>query len=547
MQVPNRPKRDDGENTAAAGAYVAFPKKGLHKWIGSMDLNSLYPSVIRALNMAPETIIGQIRPDISDARVQEDMGLKKKSFAGSWEGRFATEEYEAVMEQRKDISLNVDFEEGESVVMSGAELYKLVFNSGRPWMLSSNGTIFTTEFEGVIPGILKRWYAERKVLQQNMRENQSKGNIEETAYWDKRQLVKKINLNSLYGALLNPGSRFNDPRMGQSTTLTGRTIARHMGAKVNELFTGKYDHVGEAIIYGDTDSVYFSAYPVFKSQIESGEFDWDKDKVTELYETVCEQANETFPDYMATAHNVQNKEQGEIIAAAREVSATSGIYITKKRYAILVYDNEGHREDKDDKPGKIKAMGLDLKRSDTPAFMQDFLNELLLKTLTGTSEEEIIERIIEFRSEFRNMPSWLKGTPKRVNKLTHYYNSEYMIDPKTGDEIYKGKANMPGHVRAAINYNRMRRMNSDRYSMEIMDGMKTIVCKLKPNPMGFTSIGYPTDETRLPEWYKELPFDSEEMEQGIITKKIGNLLGVMNWDLAKAEDKTTFDSLFDWN
>ena len=76
--------------------------------------------------------------------------------------------------------------------------------------------------------------------------------------------------------------------------------------------------------------------------------------------------------------------------------------------------------------------------------MQDFLNELLLKTLTGAKEDEIIERIIEFRSEFRNMPMVLKGTtPKRVNKLTHYYNSEYMIDPKTGDEIYKGKANMP--------------------------------------------------------------------------------------------------------
>jgi hypothetical protein len=212
-----------------------------------------------------------------------------------------------------------------------------------------------------------------------------------------------------------------------------------------------------------------------------------------------------------------------------------------------VYDNEGHREDTDDKPGKIKAMGLDLKRSDTPAFMQDFLSELLYSTLTGATEEQIIERIIEFRSEFRTMPAWLKGTPKRVNKLTHYYNSEYMLDPKTGDETYKGKSNMPGHVRAAINYNRMRRMNSDRYSMEIMDGMKTIVCKLKANPMGFTSIGYPTDETRLPEWYKELPFDTDTMEQGIITKKIENLLGVMNWDLAKAEDKTTFDSLFDWN
>tara|TARA_A100000164_G_scaffold380777_1_gene429516 strand:- start:4846 stop:7545 length:2700 start_codon:yes stop_codon:yes gene_type:complete len=531
------------QTCTAAGAYVATPKKGFHEWIGSMDLNSLYPSILRSLNMSTETIVGQIRHTLTVPMLAEHKWI----VASAWEGKFACREYELVIEKDDETLLYIDFENGEELQGTGKELYQIIFESDQPWVLSSNGTILDQSKKGIIPGLLERWYAERKVMQKEMRENQSKGNIEETAYWDKRQLVKKINLNSLYGALLNPGSRFNDPRMGQSTTLTGRTIARHMGAKVNELFTGKYDHVGDSIIYGDTDSVYFSAYPVFKDQIKNGEFAWDKDKVTELYETVCEQANETFPDYMATAHNVQNKEQGQIIAAAREVSATAGIYITKKRYAILVYDNEGHREDKDDKPGKIKAMGLDLKRSDTPAFMQDFLSELLLKTLTGTSEDEIIERIIEFRSEFRNMPAWLKGTPKRVNKLTHYYNSEYMIDPKTGDEIYKGKSNMPGHVRAAINYNRMRRMNSDKYSMEIMDGMKTIVCKLKDNPMGFTSIGYPTDETRLPEWYKELPFDSDTMEQGIITKKIDNLLGVMNWDLAKAEDKTTFDSLFDWN
>jgi hypothetical protein len=105
---------------------------------------------------------------------------------------------------------------------------------------------------------------------------------------------------------------------------------------------------------------------------------------------------------------------------------------------------------------------------------------------------------------------------------------------------------MPGHVRAAINYNRMRRLNNDMFSMEIIDGMKTIVCKLKPNPMGFTSIGYPTDEGRLPDWFKELPFDTDEMEEGIITKKIENLLGVLDIDLTKAEDKTTFESLFDF-
>ena len=64
---------------------------------------------------------------------------------------------------------------------------------------------------------------------------------------------------------------------------------------------------------------------------------------------------------------------------------------------------------------------------------------------------------------------------------------------------------MPGHVRASINWNTLKRMNGDKYSQEIVDGMKVIVCKLKQNPLGFTSVAYPTDELRMPEWFKELP------------------------------------------
>jgi DNA polymerase elongation subunit (family B) len=164
LQVTNRKEVDSG-STQAAGAYVAYPKKGLHQWIGSMDLNSLYPSVIRALNMAPETIVGQLRQDYTDARILEDTTLKKMSFANSWEGRFGSEEYEMVMQKRNDVSITVDWEDGRSEVLSGAQIYKLVFESYMPWMLSANGTIFTTEYEGVIPGLLKRWYTERQELQ----------------------------------------------------------------------------------------------------------------------------------------------------------------------------------------------------------------------------------------------------------------------------------------------------------------------------------------------------------------------------------------------
>ncbi len=534
LQVPSR-KQHEG-NTAAAGAYVAFPKKGVHKWIGSMDLNSLYPSVIRSLNMAPETIVGQIRPDLTDEMLHNSIELEKKSFAGAWEGKFGTEEYNAIMEQRKDISLTLDLESGESHVLSGAEIYKLIYDSNNPWMLSANGTIFTYEKEGIVPGLLKRWYAERKELQGQLKKAKDANNDVEIEYWDKRQLVKKINLNSLYGAILNPGCRFFDKRIGQSTTLTGRQIVKHMSAKVNEIITGEYDHVGKAVIYGDTDSVYFSAYPILKTEIEAGKIPWSKENVITLYDQVCEEANKTFADFMAKAFHCP-KTRSDVIAAGREIVAETGLYITKKRYAALVYDTEGFRSDIDGKLGKVKAMGLDLKRSDTPVFMQDFLKELLDMVLQEKQEKDILESITNFRREFKERPGFEKGSPKRANKIGHYQRLEEK----------QGKANMPGHVRASINWNTLKRMNGDKYSQEIVDGMKVIVCKLKQNPLGYTSVAYPTDELRLPEWFKELPFDGDAMEEVIIDNKLDNLIGVLKYDLESTKQNNTFNTLFEWS
>jgi len=532
--VPNRVHREPGSEPAA-GAYVAYPKKGLHDWIGSMDINSLYPSVIRALNMDPATVVGQLKPTYTEEHIKNEMTLRKKSFAAAWEGRFGSLEYDAVMNQRKDLQITVDWENGESDIMSAAEVYRLIFESNQPWMLSANGTILTREHEGIIPGLLERWYAERKEMQAKKTAAQDAGNKIETSFWDKRQLVKKINLNSLYGAILNPGCRFFDPRIGQSTTLTGRAITKHMAAKVNEIITGEYDHVGKSIIYGDTDSCYFSAYTSLRAEIDKGDIPWNKESVIALYDQICEEANTTFPKFMEDAFHCP-KTRGKVIAAGREVVGEKGLFITKKRYAILIYDLEGFRTDVDGKPGKVKAMGLDLKRSDTPVFMQDFLSEVLLAVLTGAQEEKILDMITEFRTEFKARPGWEKGSPKRANNIT-----DYLAKLKK-----QGKVNMPGHVRASINWNTLKGMNGDNYSMQIVDGMKVIVCKLKNNPMGYTSVAYPTDELRIPSWFQELPFADDEMESVIIDNKLDNLIGVLDWDIKSTEQKNTFNNLFDF-
>ena len=532
MIVPNRKGRDDQGETQAAGAYVAYPKKGMHQDIGAIDINSLYPSAIRALNMGPETIVGQLRPIMTDRIIKERIA-SGSSFADAWENMFGTLEYNAVMSMEPGTELTIDWEEGGSTVHSASEVWHLIFDSNQSWTLSANGTIFKYDMKGIIPGLLERWYAERKEMQSKKKTAET---AEETAFWDKRQLVKKINLNSLYGAILNPGCRFFDQRIGQSTTLTGRIIAKHMDSFVNESLTGEYDHTGKCIIYGDTDSVYFTAWPAIKAEVEAGRMKWNKDVCVELYDTIGDAVNESFPGFMERACHCP-REMGAIIKAGRELVASKGLFIKKKRYAVLIYDLENNRLDKDGKPGKVKAMGLDLKRSDTPKVVQDFLSDILLDVLTGAEREAIIEKVRDFKLLFQSRPAWEKGTPKRVNNLTKY----------TADEARLGKANMPGHVRAAMNWNNLRKMHSDNYSTSIVDGMKTIVCKLKDNPLGYTSVGYPTDELLIPQWFKDLPFDQDAMESTIVDQKVENLLGVLEWQIAESTDiKTTFDSLFSW-
>jgi DNA polymerase elongation subunit (family B) len=542
--VPDK-QRTHSDGMAAAGAYVAQPKKGLHQYVGAIDINSLYPSTIRALNMAPETIVGQIRQTHTEKFLHDralELAKEKRNYDEDdeldmssllWEGLFGSLEYTSVINQERGTMLIVDFEDGRSQEMSAAEIWKMIFDSHSPYMLSANGTIFRSDQEGVIPGLLTRWYAERKDLQKKLRESTTE---EDKEYYDKRQLVRKILLNSAYGALLNEHCRFYDKRLGQSVTLTGRQIVRHMNSQINEIITGEYDHEGESMIYSDTDSGYFSAWPIIEQDVKAGQMEWTKEIAVQLYDGISDQVNDSFPAFMEKACHCPRK-NGAIIKGGREIVGDVGLFIKKKRYAVNIYDKEGKRKDVNGKTGEIKAMGLELKRSDTPKYIQKFLLDVLTMVLSNKTKDQVIERIKDFKRELSEQEAWTKGSPKSVNKLTYYGDLEARSK--------KGKVTMPGHVRAAINWNSLKKMHGDNYSMQILDGMKVIVCKLKTNPLGYTSIAYPTDELRLPNWFKELPFDDALMETTLVDKKIENLLGVLGWDLKSATDTSNmFDDLF---
>lgn len=374
--------------------------------------------------------------------------------------------------------------------------------------------------------------------------------VAQATFWGQRQQARKILLNSLYGALLNEALRFYDQRLGQSTTLTGRTIVRHMNAKINEVITGEYDYRGAAILYSDTDSSYFSVYHILKDDPAYADFAWTPENIIQLYDLIAKEANESFPDFMAKTFNT-DMQRGAIIRAGRELVAIKGLYIKKKKYAVLQIDKEGKRLDVDGKAGEVKPMGLDLKRADTPKFMQDFLGALLFDLLRGVPQQQMFDNIKEFRRAFKARPGWEKGSPMKASNISqhgqkarqaHSRGTDFNISLVRNEKL---RVDIPWHVRAAMNWNLLCELNQDRYSMRITDSARVIVCKLKSNTYNMTTIAYPIDEPHLPTWFRELPFDDEAMEETIVDNKLTNLVGVLQWDLRETKERLG-EQFFEW-
>jgi DNA polymerase elongation subunit (family B) len=556
QSTDNDENDEEIEVSAVVGAYVAQPQKGLHDHVGAVDLNSLYPSAIRALNMSPETLTGQVRSDETMKLIEERLlKLPATHRAEAWEGLFCTLEVQHMHDQ-DDVEVTIDFiDQLTDVVttktMTGKQLHEYVFDPAKHVCITANGTLFRTDVEGMIPALLTKWYADRKMLQANQKasmnsaalesDNELKQALLEKAdFWEQRQKARKTLLVSLYGALLQRHCLFYDDRIGQSVTLSGRSIVKHMASKINEIITGIYDYKGEACIYGDTDSQYFSAYEFYKDHPDYKNFEWTKEHIIEMYDLIADETNSTFPEFMQNTFNT-SLTKGAIIRAGRELVASRGLFIKKKKYAVLMYDLENKRLDVDGKPGKLKVMGLDLKRADTPRFMQQFLESLLMDLLTGKSKAEMYADILAFRIAFKSRPGWEKGVPKKVANLAAFAAKRSKADNKSLlVPVQKGeilKVNTPGHVLASLNWNQLCELYDDRHALRITDSARIIVCKLLNNSYGMTSIAYPIDETHLPAWFRALPFDHAEMEAKIIDNKLDNLVGILNWDLTDTKEK----------
>ena len=488
--VPPRVVKD--KTSAFEGAYVKEPQVGLHNWVASFDLNSLYPHLMMQYNISPETLI-------EPSNYTDEM---------------------------------------RNIIMDGVSVDKMLSKQVDTSKLSGvtltpNGQFFRTDKQGFLPKMMEEMYVDRSKFKklmlkakqdyENETDESKKYDIEKRiARYNNLQLAKKVSLNSAYGALGSQYFRFYDLRQALAVTLAGQLSIRWIENKLNEYMNGLLKTTGiDYVIASDTDSIYLKLGPLVDKITQK---DTKVEKVISIMDKICEDKLQPFIDtsYQELAEYVHAYKQK--MEMKREGLSDKGIWTAKKRYILNIYNNEGVQYNEP----QIKVMGLEMIKSSTPSAVREKMRQSIGIMMNG-SEEDIHKFIEDFKSEFRTLAVEDISFPRGLNGLKTYADSVMMY-----------KKGTPIHVKGAIIYNHfLKQKGLDKKYPFIQEGEKLKFTYLKqPNPFKDSVISFPQ---RLPkEFDMQMYIDYETQFEKAFIEPIKVILDCMGWSIEKNNSLESF-------
>jgi DNA polymerase elongation subunit (family B) len=450
------PRETSIKDGAFEGAYVKDPQIGMHNWVASFDLNSLYPHLMMQYNISPETLI---------------------------------EPRDYTPEMRKIISDGVSVDKMLLMQVDTSQLTDAT--------LTPNGQFFRTDKRGFLPTMLEEMYDDRKKFKKLMLQAKQEYELEKDgkkkreiknriSRYENLQLAKKVSLNSAYGAMGSQYFRFYDLRQALGITTAGQLSIRWIEYKINQYMNKLLGTDEDYVIASDTDSIYLRMDVLVDKVYGTGAKNSvspniDKQKVISFMDRVCEDKIQPYIDasYKELADYVHAFDQK--MQMKREGLSDKGIWTAKKRYILNVYNNEGVQYAEP----QMKVMGLEMVKSSTPSIIREKMKEVIKLTVIG-NESQVQEYIAKFREEFKSLPPEEVSFPRSVNGLSTYANA--------GSIYTKGT---PIHVRGALIYNYfLAKYDLTKKYQKIQEGEKLkFTYLIQPNPFGDNVISYPS---RLP-------------------------------------------------
>jgi DNA polymerase elongation subunit (family B) len=492
------PKKNSTKDDQYAGAYVKDPILGMHEWVASFDLNSLYPHLIMMYNLSPETLI---EPHSYNDEIRKFFG-------------------------KYGMHINVDDLMDHKVDTSLMKTLNIA--------LTPNGQVFKRDKLGFLPEIMETMYEDRamyknkaiesrKLLEKSVSVSERKELEKQIAKYNNIQLAKKVTLNSAYGALGNKWFRFFDIRIAEAITLSGQLAIKWIEKKLNihlnnMLKTKNIDYV----IASDTDSIYLRLGELVKKFIPDSS---DKLKTIRMLDKFCNDKIQPFIDasYQELADYVNAYSQKMVMK--REALADKAIWTAKKRYLINVYNNEGVEY----KKPKLKIMGLEAIKSSTPTACRDKIKEAY-EVILSKDQNYLIDFIEKFRLEFKSLPVADIAFPRGVNGLDKYSDSKSIYGLKT-----------PVHVKGSLIFNHhIVQKGLVKQYQQIKEGEKIKFIYLKePNPLQSTVISFLSSIPK--EFELEQYLDYNTMYEKSFLEPLKIVLDSINW---KVEKNNSLDAFF---
>lgn len=477
------------------GAFVKDPIPGIYEWVYDLDLQSLYPSIIRTLNISPET---------------------KRETAEGWD----PEEY--MKGNIKQIKV------GDRIFQINDFIKYL---RQKNYSIAANGIMYSLKKQGIIPQILTQWFNERVELRKLEKKYGKEGDTEKYEFYHHKQLITKVLLNSVYGVLGLSSFRFYDKDNASAITSSGqciiKTTCRIANTFYNKLLNTKKDNV----IYVDTDSAFLSALPIIIKKYKDIDLTANNEQL--LAKKTIEVATEV-QTFINNTYNTMAKQMFNVIDhkfyIKQELVSKSSFWVVKKRYAQLIINNGGIP------CNELDVKGIDVVRSSFPICFQKFMKQFLIDVLNKVDEREINKKILKLERElkYKNIIEIAKNTS--VKMISNNGDKNYNPKKREKFNFIKGT---PAQVKAALFYNDLIDLfKLNKKTEKIKNGQKIKWVYLKQNEYNGEAIAIKSDDTDPAEIMDFINdnIDRRKIYERELKSKLLDFYKILNWKYPSLTD-----------
>jgi len=506
---PNRPTTinpllKDSTNDDYAGGYLKDPIPGLYEWVIDLDFTSLYPSIIRSLNIGIETLVGRI--------------VNNDKYDNQWT-------YNELLDMDPDTLVTIE-KLREDFTLSRAQvpvskIIKMI--KSNKWVTAASGAIFRTDKSSVVCEVLTDWFNKRKHYKKLMSQAYKAGDSNLGDHYHRLQHAYKIKLNDVYGCYAINGWRYTDGHkmISSAITLTGQRLLQESIVYMNKHIDKMLNTTNvDRIITSDTDSLFIHVKDILLDRKVDLTNKEECIRVTlEIANELQKISNDFIGKFAMEAFNIPNDRQ-HYFELKQEVVIERSYHSGKRRYAMLIVNKEGVPVE------ELVMMGLDLMKSNMPPLYKKFGQNLLSEIMSGKPKNEIDTSIINFKTSLNKL-SWHDiAKPTGVKQISSYIAKR----PSPGEIFSELKLKCPINTKAAVYYNdilRFKRLDKQYSCFTEGDKMKYVT--LKPNPFEINVIGFNGNDPQFITDFINKYVDREDAFNSVLLNKLQGVYEDIGW------------------